>query len=258
MLLFFDIDGTIWDYKNYIPKSAITAIKKAQKNGHKCLINTGRARAFVKEQNLLDIGFDGIVSACGCMVELDNKVVFNHLISIPDCIRTIETIRRHGFRTILEGPNYLYMDLSEFQGDMYASKVIAEMGDQLLGITDQWGQWEINKLSCACDTPTRDACFAELSDLYDYMIHSEAVVEIVPKGFHKGTGILEVCKILNVDVKDTIAFGDSANDIPMFDTAGTSVVMGRSSEEARAHADLITDTLEEDGIEHAMIKLGLI
>ena len=37
MILFFDIDGTLWDYKNYIPKSTRLAIKKAQENGMKTL-----------------------------------------------------------------------------------------------------------------------------------------------------------------------------------------------------------------------------
>ena len=41
MVLFFDIDGTLWDYKNYIPESTKKAIKLAQQNGHKCFINTG-------------------------------------------------------------------------------------------------------------------------------------------------------------------------------------------------------------------------
>ena len=99
MLLFFDIDGTIWDYKNYIPKSAIYAIKKAQENGPLCLINTGRSRAFVTNKDLLGIGFDGIVSACGCMIEMHDSVVFNRLIPQDECIRTLNTTKKHGFRS---------------------------------------------------------------------------------------------------------------------------------------------------------------
>ena len=258
MILFFDIDGTIWDYKNYIPESAVYAIKKAQEKGHLCLLNTGRSRAFVRNEDLLSIGFDGIVSACGTMIELHDAVVFNRLIDKEDAIRTMETVRKHGFRTILEGPEYLYMEPAEFKGDLYGEKVAREMGDSLRGIDSEWGKWQINKLSCACDTPTREECFAELSDLYDYMIHSEAVVEMVPKGFHKGTGILEVCKILGVDVSETVAFGDSVNDAQMLQVAGTAVAMGRCHDEIRHLADFVTSTLEEDGILKAMQRLKLI
>ena len=38
----------------------------------------------------------------------------------------------------------------------------AEMGDKLLGISNNWGNWQMNKLSCDCKGSDRDACFEEL------------------------------------------------------------------------------------------------
>ncbi len=258
MILFFDIDGTLWDYKNYIPDSTKKAIKLAQENGHKCFINTGRARAFVYNKELLSLGFDGIVSSCGCMIEYNGDIVFNRIINREDSIRTIEAMKKHGFKPILEGPTYLYMNRNDFAGDMYGEKVMAEMGDRLLSIDDNWGNWEMNKLSVICDLSTRDKCFEELSDLYDYMLHSETIAELVPKGFNKGTGILEICKILGEDPQNTVAFGDSINDKEMLETAGTAVAMGRASDETKALADIVTTYLEDDGIWNAMKKLELI
>ena len=258
MILFFDIDGTLWDYKNYIPDSTKKAIKLAQENGHKCFINTGRARAFVYNKELLSLGFDGIVSSCGCMIEYNGDVVFNRIINREDSIRTIEAMKRHSFKPILEGPTYLYMNRSDFEGDMYGEKVMAEMGERLLSIDDNWGNWEMNKLSVICDLATRDACFEELSDLYDYMLHSDTIAELVPKGFNKGTGIIEICKILGEDPHNTVAFGDSINDKEMLETAGTAVAMGRASDETKALADIVTTYLEDDGIWNAMKQLKLI
>ena len=153
MLLFFDVDGTLWDYTNTIRDKTKYSIRTARANGHKCFINTGRSRGFVTNRNLLDLGFDGIVSSCGTMIEYNGKIVFNRLIPEDDAIRTIETVRKYGFRPILEGPEYLYMERADFEGDMYGDKVIEEMGERLLGIDDNYGKWEINKLSCATDVP---------------------------------------------------------------------------------------------------------
>lgn len=258
MILFFDIDGTLWDYKNYIPESAKKAIKLAQENGHKCFINTGRSRAFVYSKELLGMGFDGIVSSCGCMIEYNNEVVFNNLINKEDSLRTLTLMKECRFKPILEGPHYLYMNRPDFEGDMYGEKVMREMGTRLLSIDDNWGNWEMNKLSCVCELETKDRCLGELSDLYDFMFHTDTIAEMVPKGFNKGTGILEICKILGYDPKDTVAFGDSINDKEMLETAGTAVAMGRSSDETKALADLVTDNLEDDGLWNAMKKLGLI
>ncbi len=258
MLLFFDIDGTVWDYRNFIPESTRKAIKLAQEKGHKCFINTGRSRAFVYNQDLLGIGFDGIISACGCMIEYNGEVLFNRLISREDCIRTMESVKRHGFRSILEGPEYIYMDRHEFEGDMYGEKVMREMGKKLLPITENWGNWSMNKLSCECGTPTRDECFAELSDLYDYMLHNEHIVEMVPKGFNKGSGIVEICSLLHEDIGNTIAFGDSINDKEMLETAAISVAMGNATDEVKALSDHVTTDLLDDGIWNAMKKFDLI
>ena len=258
MLIFFDIDGTLWDYKNYIPQSTKDAINKARENGHKCFINTGRARSFVQNKELLDIGFDGIVSACGCMIEYDGKVLFNHLISREDSIKTLESVRKHGLKPILEGPEYLYMDIEDFKGDMYGDKVIAEMGDRLISISDNWGDWQMNKLSCDCTGSDKEACFGELSDIYDYMIHNEFVVEMVPKGYNKGTGILHVCNLLGTDPKDTMAIGDSVNDREMLETAGISIAMGRSADIVKEICDYTTDFLENDGIWKALAKYGIL
>ena len=252
MLCFFDIDGTIWDYRNYIPESTKKAIKLAQKNGHKCFLNTGRSRAFVYNKDLLEIGFDGIITACGSMIEYEGETVYNKLISREDCIRTLESVQKHGFKSILEGPEYLYMDRKDFEGDMYGEKVMKEMGDRLLPITENWGNWTMNKLSCECGSPTRDQCFDELSDLYDYMLHNEHIVEMVPKGFNKGKGIVEVCEFLKEDVLDTIAFGDSINDKEMLETAGISVAMGNATDAVKELADYVTTNILDDGIWNAM------
>ena len=252
MLCFFDIDGTIWDYRNYIPESTRKAIKLAQKNGHKCFLNTGRSRAFVYNKDLLGIGFDGIITACGSMIEYRGETVYNRLIDRDDCIRTLEAVQRHGFKAILEGPEYLYMDRKDFEGDMYGEKVMKEMGDRLLPITENWGNWTMNKLSCECGSPTRDQCFEELSGLYDYMLHNEHIVEMVPKGFNKGKGIIEVCEFLHEDIADTIAFGDSINDKEMLETAGISVAMGNATDAVIELADHVTTNILEDGIWNAM------
>ncbi len=258
MLCFFDIDGTIWDYRNYIPESTRKAIKLAQENGHKCFLNTGRARAYVHNEDLLGIGFDGIVTSCGCMIEYRGETIYNKLLSRKECIRTLESTKRHGFRSILEGPEFLYMDRKDFEGDMFGEKVMREMGDRLLPITDNWGNWVMNKLSCECGTPTRDQCFEELSDIYDFMLHNEHIVEMVPKGHNKGTGIVEVCRLLGEDVSQTIAFGDSINDKEMLETAAISVAMGNATDVVKELSDHVTTQILDDGIWNAMMEYKLI
>ena len=90
------------------------------------------------------------------------------------------------------------------------------------------------------------------------MIHDVPVAEFVPKGFHKGTGIAKVCEILGMDMTDTFAFGDSANDIGMLHDAGIGVAMGNGSDAVKGAADYVTDTMMENGIWNACKHFELI
>ena len=93
---------------------------------------------------------------------------------------------------------------------------------------------------------------------YEMMVHDIPVMEIVPKGCSKGTGIQLVCRKLGIAREQTYAFGDSVNDLPMFEAAGHSIAMGNASEFVKQQASYVTDTLHQDGIYHALEHFGLV
>ena len=148
-ILFFDIDGTLWNWKNEIPESTIKAVRLARKKGNLAFINSGRSRAFIQNKELLDIGFDGIISGCGTLIELDGKVIYEHEISGEKAERIVSGVRRHGWKPVLEGREYLYMDFEEeFADDWYGKKLKRELGSRLKSIAGEWGKWRMQKLSC--------------------------------------------------------------------------------------------------------------
>ncbi len=276
-ILFFDIDGTLWTMGGHIPESTREAIWRVRENGHLVFINSGRSRGYIRDPKLFSLGLDGIVSGCGTMIEAnalcrgtaerredispdinDENIIFYRKISDEESVRVVDTVRKYRMKPILEGKDYLYMDLDEFAGDRYAEYVSLQMGDALLPISGNRGKWEISKLSCDMKDADKEACFAELRDTYSMIIHNEAVVEMVPKGFDKGTGIREVCELLDTDIMDTYAFGDSMNDLEMIETAGCGVVMGGGADAVKAKADYVTKDLREDGIYYACRELGLL
>ena len=55
-----------------------------------------------------------------------------------------------------------------------------------------------------------------------------------------------------------MAFGDGLNDVEMFAAVGCAVAMGDVCAELKAVAKHITGTLEEDGIAHALVDLGVL
>ena len=67
-IIFLDVDGTLVDYQNRLPASAVRAIRAARERGHRVYICTGRSRAEVY-QELWEIGLDGMIGGNGSYVE---------------------------------------------------------------------------------------------------------------------------------------------------------------------------------------------
>ena len=256
--LFFDIDGTIWDFHNNIPDSCRRGIGLAREAGHLAFLCTGRARGFVTSPELLSIGFDGILSGCGTMIEYGGQILYQKLIGQDLAVRTMEAARRYRVRPILEGPRYLYMDYEDFRDDRYGQKLMREMEGSLLPLTENWGRWEIVKLACDLTGADTEPFVEALSPWYDFIFHNDIVVEMVPRGFSKATGILQTCSLLGLDVADTYAFGDGQNDMEMIRAAGCGIAMGNATPALKEAADYVTTALDRDGIWNALCHFGLI
>jgi len=78
-IIFLDVDGTIIDYDNHIPESAVVAIRKAREKGHLVYVCTGRSKAEMPPE-IWDIGFDGMIGGNGSYVEHEGQVILYQLI----------------------------------------------------------------------------------------------------------------------------------------------------------------------------------
>lgn len=83
-------------------------------------------------------------------------------------------------------------------------------------------------------------------------------VDLTAKGNTKAHGIRVMAEYCGVAMKDTVAFGDGGNDIPMLIEAGIGVAMGNASGNVKNVADYVTTSVDEDGIQNALIGLGII
>ena len=74
--IFIDIDGTLFDHSTEsIPESALIALNKAHKKGHKIYLSTGRANTEIDyEYSALPIS--GMILSCGAQVIVDNKIIY--------------------------------------------------------------------------------------------------------------------------------------------------------------------------------------
>ena len=59
-------------------------------------------------------------------------------------------------------------------------------------------------------------------------------------------------------MKDTVAFGDSMNDMAMMKAAGLSVAMGNAEPRILEAADVVCESCMEAGIARQLERMGLV
>ncbi|WP_328674405.1 Cof-type HAD-IIB family hydrolase [Streptomyces sp. NBC_00322] len=96
---------------------------------------------------------------------------------------------------------------------------------------------------------------ATVGSLVDVVMAGAGIVEMLPLGLSKATGLSLAARRLGLRAADTIAFGDMPNDIPMFGWAAHGVAMANAHEELKAVAHEITASNEHDGIAVVLERL---
>jgi Cof subfamily protein (haloacid dehalogenase superfamily) len=86
---------------------------------------------------------------------------------------------------------------------------------------------------------------------------NNGLIEVVPLGVSKATGVEEVARPLGITAGDVVAFGDMPNDIPMLLWAGLGVAMGNAHPEAKAAADEVTTPNTDDGLARVLERWWL-
>jgi Cof subfamily protein (haloacid dehalogenase superfamily) len=92
-------------------------------------------------------------------------------------------------------------------------------------------------------------------DLVGVVMAGAGIVELLPLGLSKATGLAVAARRLGLRGADAIAFGDMPNDIPMFRWAAHSVAMADAHPEVLAVADEVTAGNAEDGVAVVLERL---
>lgn len=274
-IIFLDVDGTLVDYENRLPQSAVTAVRSARKNGHRVYICTGRSRAEVY-QELWDIGLDGMIGGNGSYVEDRGTVVMHRLITKEQCTRIVDWLHSRKLEFYLESNNGLFAsenfaqksqpairEYSRRKGKDDADQATAAsvFPDMIYGANLY--RDDLNKISYLLNSyqdylDTKEQ-FPDLnSGTWGGAGETALFGDLGVRGITKDSAIACLLKYLDADREDTIAFGDAKIDIPMLAYCHTGVAMGNGGKEIREAADFVTKSVEEDGLYDAFEKLGLI
>ena len=274
-ILFIDIDGTLVDYENRLPASAVKAIRMARAAGHRVYLCSGRSKAENK-QEIWDIGLDGYIGGNGSYVESDGEVVMHQLVTPEQCRRIVDWLHSRKLEFYLESNSGLYGSenfrqravpvMKEYcrrKGKADADQASPDTVFPTMIYGADLYRDDVNKVSYILDSyqdflDAREQ-FPDLQNgTWGGAGETALFGDLGVKGITKAHAVEVLLKHLNARQEDAIAFGDAAVDIPMFEVCAQSCCMGSGGDGAKAAAGYVTTAVEEDGLYNAFVHFGLL
>jgi Cof subfamily protein (haloacid dehalogenase superfamily) len=261
MVVFFDIDGTIIDSPtDAIPQSAIRAVEKLKENGHIAVVNTGRAYHQV-DARVKKMAFRGFVCGCGMEILLDGQWLVRAKPDADQCRRVVECSRKFRMQSFYEtadGGMLLDGAHSGHAGMLREVERLRGLGFPIHEM-ETFGEPDFVKfVSFPKEDSDVEGFHEALRNEFDIISREHGMDEIVLKGFSKAGGMQAVLDHLGIDRQDTLAIGDSTNDVTMLTMAAHSVCLGDGTQSVKEICEYVTAPVLEDGIEKALIHYGLI
>lgn len=254
-VIFFDIDGTLYDTGKRLPDSAKRAVKQLKERGHEVVIATGRA-PFMFADLCSDLEIDSFVSINGQYVVHQGKNILTNPLQDEHLHKLIETAkdRNHELLFVNETGWRSNSKYSERLEEVIASLRI----DQAVEYESEPFAPGTNLQSLIFCDHGEEAFYEETFPMFHLVRWHENSVDIIPKGGSKARGIQSYLEAVGIPLANAYAFGDGLNDIEMMQYVPNSVAMGNAFDEVKQVARHITDHVDEDGIWNGLKRLGLI
>jgi Cof subfamily protein (haloacid dehalogenase superfamily) len=108
------------------------------------------------------------------------------------------------------------------------------------------------------DVPYLMSLESEMKDITDghcvISYSSNRYMEFNALGVDKGSGLIDLAGILDIDIKDVIAVGDNYNDMSMLKVAGLSVAAGNAVEDVKKVCNYTTEADNNEGVVAELIE----
>jgi len=215
--------------------------------------------------------FDGVISAAGACIMWKNEILQVEYFSEEEIEQVAGLLSEAEAVYIMEGFENLYMEkearrhfLEELNSFDREDQILLGFFRLTIPCTAMREAEKIHK--CSYFYAEKDnAWFREKLKKWNMSAtaFSQADTrgnsgEITKSAFTKGTAVRYLAEYLGIPEEDTIAIGDSENDLGMLRAAGIGIAMGNASDDVKEASDDVTGSVQEDGVYDAFLKYGLI
>ncbi len=256
-LFAMDMDGTLLTTKRTISPKTLSVLHQAVQDGKHLVIATGRPvegiLSYAQELGIVQPGQYAICFNGAAVYELQPlRLVVGNSISGRDVkklrlrAKQYAGVHCHGYAVqeglLLEQDNpYTNIEIT-YNRIPFSYTDFAQTADEQ----------QFHKFMFCGEKEVLDRVEQDIDDLrgqYTILRSTDNFLEFLNNKSSKGYALEELCKIINLDLAATVAFGDAQNDEHMLKSAGLGVVMGNGIQALRNDPSLrVTLSNDEDGV----------
>lgn len=264
-LAVFDVDGTLFDYRNRrIPDSTVEAVRALKERGITVAVATARSYAELSEDLLTKIDADYYVAASGHSIQdTQGRMLFSQRFTYEQAERVKALAEKYDAGLCLKYGqlNCLYRHPREM------AEIYSNIGHPRCPALDcpamDYHHRELPiGFTIRAEQAKRDSLCRELMEqpgqFRAELFKNGIVADIYTPLANKMTALDLLVKRLGIAPEHCIAFGDGGNDLEMIRWAGIGVAMGNGSPELKEAADMVCGATWEDGIARCLSDLNLI
>ena len=259
-MILFDLDGTLLDSKYCILKQTKKEIRQLSALGVTIVLCSGRYPGMMKLY-MSEIKANWMIAMNGALIQSsDNQVLKESLLDQKMTDLILETCSQYKIPYIIQNDRDIYFSADNprsFMIQRYNELVLlAEMKDiviQPLKLIPK----KIHKIMIPMqDDRTKNLLFDIFKQQPITMTSSSSdLLEITAESVNKGSAVSYLAAVCGIERERICAFGDSKNDISMFQLAGYKIAMGNADIELKALADVEIGTNDEASIAQILAQI---
>lgn len=259
-LIACDMDETLLNDHHQICQRNIDAIRRAKEEfGVKFVPATGRGFPSIQENlktlGLYDSAGEYVLSYNGCALS-ENK---------GNTILQFKGLAYSKMRELFEFGASEKVCMHVYTQDMvYIYNITPEDSSRIKAQKLKCEVMKENTVDFLADEPIAKILYQNLDGAYlrsleaplkpitdnhcDISYSSNRYMEFNALGVNKGQGLIDLAKLLNIDISETIAVGDNFNDLTMLKVAGLSVAAQNAVQPIKDICDYTTTANNNEGV----------
>lgn len=265
-----DLDGTLLTDKKELTARTKAVISSALRRGIVVLVATGRPWMGIPEELRNFPGMRYALTSNGARIidAQEERVIEEHLLSPELALQALEICGKYDTlqEVYFDGQGYAPADKMAVVERYHRNPSMCEYMrktripvDNIFKLVKEENRGLDKVQALFADMEERTQAWRELREVggLELVGSLKYNIEINAAGVNKGTGLVNLGKMLGIKRGEIMAFGDGDNDIVMLKEVGIGVAMANAEAKVKEAADYITMSNEEDGVAEAIEKMVL-